>query len=216
MKSMNISNILQKIRDESSTNRKVEILSEHKDNEYLTELIRLTYNPFILMSRTKHIMDIHVQDYVTSSTSMISDHTFEYIEKIRHAKTDQESKDIWLEMCKLHTYNDINILYDVLNKDLRLGMGSTLINKAYGYELIPKFKVQLANPLEEKRIKSYPCKFYVTPKLDGCRAIWLNNRLYSRTGKEFEGLDHITNALKKIQEDTGICMFDMELILDDE
>lgn len=213
MKITSISDILQKIRDESSTNRKVEILSEHKDNMYLTELIRLTYNPFILMGRTKHIKDIHVQDYVTSSTSMTSDDTFEYIDKIRHAKTDQESKDIWLEMCKRHTSNDINILYDVLNKDLRLGMGSTLINKAYGYELIPKFKVQLANPLEEKRIKSYPCKYYVTPKLDGVRCMWVGGKLYSRQGKVFKGLEHIEEECRSIQDKYGVGMLDGELYI---
>lgn len=210
---MEIVEIIEQLRNESSTNRKVEILSEHKDNVYLTELIRLTYNPFILMSRTKHIMAIQVQDYATSSTSMISDDTFEYIEKIRHAKTDQESKDIWLEMCRRHTYNDINILYDILNKDLRLGMGSTLINKAYGYELIPKFKVQLANPLEEKRIKSYPCKFYVTPKLDGVRCMWVDGKLYSRQGKEFKGLEHIEEECRRIQDKYGVGMLDGELYI---
>ncbi len=40
----------------------------------------------------------------------------------------------------------------------------------------------------------FPCM--VQPKLDGVRAYYDNGALYSRTGKEFGGLDHILNELK--------------------
>lgn len=45
--------------------------------------------------------------------------------------------------------------------------------------------VMLAKIFEEKKIK-FPC--YVQPKLDGYRMYWSDNKMYSRTGKEFTSL----------------------------
>jgi ATP-dependent DNA ligase/SAM-dependent methyltransferase len=57
--------------------------------------------------------------------------------------------------------------------------------------------VMLAKIFEEKRI-NFPC--YVQPKLDGYRMYWSDNKMYSRTGKEFTSLENteLHNELKKI------------------
>ena len=51
----------------------------------------------------------------------------------------------------------------------------------------------LAQKYEPKKVQ-FPC--CVQPKLDGVRAIYFNESLWSRLGKRVEGLDHIINQLK--------------------
>lgn len=43
----------------------------------------------------------------------------------------------------------------------------------------------------------FPC--YVQPKLDGVRGVYYNGSIYSRMGKKFFGLEHITDELCKVK-----------------
>lgn len=49
---------------------------------------------------------------------------------------------------------------------------------------------------ESKQSMKFPCS--VQPKLDGVRALYYNNELWSRHGKKFSGLDHILSQLTDI------------------
>jgi DNA ligase-1 len=55
----------------------------------------------------------------------------------------------------------------------------------------------------------FPC--YTQPKLDGVRGVFYNNIIYSRKGKEFFGLEHITEALKNFPEILDGELFSKEL-----
>lgn len=46
-----------------------------------------------------------------------------------------------------------------------------------------------------KRFNDIVEPFYVQPKLDGVRALFMNGRFYSRINKEYEGLEHIKNEI---------------------
>lgn len=46
-----------------------------------------------------------------------------------------------------------------------------------------------------KRNKDIEVPFYVQPKLDGVRAIFMNGKFYSRLNKEYTGLEHIKNEI---------------------
>lgn len=53
----------------------------------------------------------------------------------------------------------------------------------------------LARPYESRYHNSW-IKTYVNPKLDGERALWYNNKLWSRSGKEIVAVPHIVEELR--------------------
>jgi ATP-dependent DNA ligase len=64
-----------------------------------------------------------------------------------------------------------------------------------------------------KRSKDIEEPFYIQPKLDGVRAIYMNGKFYSRLNKEYIGLEHIKNEInEKIQK--NIPILDGELYSD--
>ena len=55
----------------------------------------------------------------------------------------------------------------------------------------------------------YPA--YIQPKLDGVRCVFTENGAYSRTGKEFKNVDHITESLKNVFLESPSLILDGEL-----
>ena len=92
------------------------------------------------------------------------------------------------------TEKSSNLFRMILNKDLKMGMGSRTINKVFP-GLIPTHDVMLAKLFENKRLK-YPC--FGSPKIDGVRAKFKNGKFFSRNGHEYVGLDHLAKELSSI------------------
>ena len=92
------------------------------------------------------------------------------------------------------TEKSSNLFRMILNKDLRMGMGSKTINKVFP-GLIPTHDVMLAKLFESKRLK-YPC--FGSPKIDGVRAKFKNGKFFSRNGHEYVGLNHLAKQLLSI------------------
>ena len=70
-----------------------------------------------------------------------------------------------------------------------MGCGTTSINKAIHSDLIPTFKVALANAYNPKRVDFQSGDWYGSRKLDGVRCICRKEMntvtFFSRNGKEF-------------------------------
>jgi len=92
-----------------------------------------------------------------------------------------------------------DIIHNILDKDLKIRMGASNINKVYP-NLIPQFKVALANKYQdyEKKVDFEEDVWYASRKLDGIRVLAViesdNIRFYSRAGNEF-------TSLEKVRED---------------
>jgi len=96
-----------------------------------------------------------------------------------------------------------DIIYNIIDKDLKTRAGASLINKSIP-GLIPQFKVALA-----EAIKDMPDfeneEWFGSRKLDGVRCIILKEngitKAYSRQGKEFETLGNLIDEVNKIEGD---------------
>ena len=93
------------------------------------------------------------------------------------------------------TEKSSNLFRMILNKDLKMGMGSRTINKVFP-GLIPTHDVMLAKLFENKRLK-YPC--FGSPKIDGVRAKFKNGKFFSRNGHEYVGLNHLAEELLSLK-----------------
>jgi DNA ligase-1 len=111
-----------------------------------------------------------------------------------------------------------DIIYYMLNRDLNMGCGTTSINKAIHPDLIPTFKVALANAYNPKRVDFQSGEWYGSRKLDGVRCICRKEMntvtFFSRNGKEFTTLGNLENEISKIGGDFildgEICMVDKD------
>jgi len=208
---MNIIDIINEIQNTSSINKKVEIIKRNKDNVIFTEILRLTYDPnlnFYLRDvdiNTLGFDDINENWHVVKnlfdalSCRMVTGNTARTLAEEVISKFNEDSQKI------------IKMIFD---RDLRCNIGVSLINRALGKNFIQEFKIQLANKYNSK--KNYKVDFFfATPKLDGIRAFWTKNTpnvLWSRTGREFTGLEHILEDIKKIiDSDDTIEFLDGEL-----
>lgn len=214
--------LLDTLRNTSSSNKKIEILSEYKDCELVKKFMRFTYDPFILFGSFKSRIDkiagsMHSKD-VNGSDSLYPLVEIETV--IRSILSSKENTHEMIDREILYLNEKLgcipDLFYMVITKTFDIGMNASSINKALGKDTIPDFKVQLSNPITEKVIKEWPAQFYVTPKLDGIRCLYMNGRLYSRQGKEFTGLEHIEEQCKRLEEISGIACFDGELMIPNE
>lgn len=194
----------------SSTNEKKKFLEEHRDNEEFIHLLK-----FLLDTRkitgiskaklnknvgTKYMgivarlnnMDELYSYLVANNTGTDADilacqHMIE-----EHAETDEEKKFIG----------------DIITKSLKLGVDVKLVNSVYGKGFIPVHEVQLGSPRDKLRLKNGE-EFWLTQKLNGTRATYINGKLISRQGIEFKGLEHIIEELEDFGDNF---VFDGELI----
>jgi DNA ligase-1 len=109
------------------------------------------------------------------------------------------------------------LIYCVIDKDLKTRAGDKIINKAIP-DHIPEFSVALADKYEPKLV-DWKDGWYVSRKIDGARCIAIidsdsNATFYSRTGKEFDTLGIVAGGIKAL----GVkdVVFDGELCLVDD
>lgn len=126
----------------------------------------------------------------------------------------------------LNTFNSVGreLLYCILRKDLRAGIGISSIN-AVEPGFIPEFKVMRAQPFESHRIEGK--EIYAEYKLDGYRTTFLchqgNGGFYTRTGKLYDSLNHAVAPVLKVARSmaqAGEPLFgdpnDMKFVIDSE
>jgi DNA ligase-1 len=199
---------IEKMRATSSSLEKVEILKEQ--SEWIQGVLEYTYSPY-------------KQYHVTSKTCKknsdkvsYTDYTlFELLDKLTNREVTGHAA---IELVnRFATKNvDWDLIYDVIDKDLKIRCGAKVINKAFP-GLIPEFNVTLAQ--EYKGKCNWDDEWYASRKLDGVRCLARVDSegkctLFSRTGKEFTTLNKVKEAIEK----TGIVnvTFDGEVCLMDD
>lgn len=200
-------NIINQIRNTSSTNEKLAILKANKDNELLRKVLEYTYNPYKVYHMSQKSLDS-----IYSPTESTYANIFCLLDCLAIYNRSQAMIDNMKTFLSHTEFSDEEDLYkNMILKDLRCNISSTSINKVWK-DLIPKFDVMLAKSYRDFSYKVVG-DFIITNKLDGSRLVlWREGnvcKFYTRQGKEVEGLIEIEQDLLKLPDRT---VFDGELI----
>ena len=206
--------IVNQIANTSSRNDKERILKENQDNELLKDVFYFVFNPYILTGlSTKKItkeVKIHNVDCFTSFEQMKN-----YIFK-HNTGTD---KDIAIVQNFINNqpFELKDFYFKVFNKNLKIGITASTLNKIYGKNFIPEFSVMLAKKFEDHKHK-IKGDFVITKKLDGNRLVVIKDngvvKSFTRQGNQYEGLEEIESDIANLPYNNIV--FDGELIADTE
>ena len=215
-----IATILTQIKDTSSSKEKYNILVRHEDNEGLKAILKFIYNPYlktcIAKAKVSKRPEEPSDEYIRmSGVGMLYTEVIEYF----GTHNTGSASDVMYAHRFIHMSRQIygkeasNLATAIVTQDLKIGVTATTLNKAYGFDFIPRIGCMLGtdcNKLNQKNIQ-WPC--VVTEKLDGIRRLLIKENgvvsMYSRSGHLDEGLYEIINEAAHLPDNT---VYDGELL----
>ena len=144
---MSVFSILEEIRVEPSTNKKKTILEKHKDNETLKRVLYLAKSKrvkFYIRQIPSYIDEVCYPEAYTLIQAMdllgsLSDKTISGNAAVEHLTKILE-----------HTSKeDAAVIKKIIDKDLKIGLGGTEMNKVFGKDFIEKTPYQGAKSYSE-------------------------------------------------------------------
>ncbi len=182
----------------NSNNEKIEVLSKY-NNEEMKKVFEYTYSPikqFYVTSKT-------IKSFKESDNSWCNsneENIFDLLERLNKRELTGHSA-----LAAVNGFIDCHKVFEelilsIIDKNLKIRMNAASINKVFP-NLIPEFKVQLADTLDRARIPDFKNeKWFYSRKLDGCRCLTIvkdgDIKFFSRTGKEFMVLDNVRKAIQ--------------------
>lgn len=209
-----IYNILKTISDESSTNKKTDILTQNKDNYLLQRVLYMALSRKIKFY-VKNIPDVDTEK--PHNIDLDLSEALDMLEDVYKRKVTGNAsiRHIHGIMNRL-SHEDANVVYRIIQKDLKLGIGKTIVNKVFP-KLIEDTPYMGALPYDRKSaetlITTQTCVSQT--KMDGryCNAIIRDGdvELESRQGEEtiLYGFSVMTE-LRKFPD----CVLNGELTID--
>ena len=165
---------LEEISNTTSLNTKQEVLMANRDNEVLKTLLKLAYDPF----RQYYIKKI--PQFSNAEKGSLEENYKNFLELLvkltNRVITGNAAIDALSEFLSKCTTEEIRWYTGVLQKDLKIGLATAGINKAFP-KLIPSYDVMLANRINPedlnldtaKALKTLPECFVCQYKIDGYR-----------------------------------------------
>ncbi len=193
---MKISSILEKIKNESSKNGKLEILKKYKDNEVLKKVLVYTYSPLInywVKAWKDTITDSYYKPPYEIDNALID------LDKLIDRKvTGNSAKALLQTINSSLEVSERGILRKIIDRDLECGISAKSINKVFP-NLIPTIPYMRCSLTDKLKKINYPA--IVQRKADGIfvNVVYQNGNIkfYTRNGTEFdlvrvkEELEHI-------------------------
>lgn len=214
-----ITEIIDALASTTKINEKIDILKANKDNKIFRDILLYTYDDSIVLG----IKDEKYFKCIGSNTGIKLETIWTDILRILELANNKSIpisaiKSNLMDRSSILNPEDVEVLKNIFKKDLRCGIGATLINKAFDEDFIYQFKIQLANVYKPDKNYKGVEEWFATPKFDGVRAFWTKAHpdiLWTRNGKRHIGLDHIINKLNDISKAyPDIEFFDGELYTD--
>jgi DNA ligase 1 len=180
-----------------STNSKIEkskILTENSDNILFKETLKWLLNPFVVtgISDKKLSKTVAVLDNIIIGLTEWSE-VMEYLSVNNTGRN--EDIGIIQDFISYQPIEYQETYKQLITKSLKLGIDAKTVNSVYK-DLVPTFSVQLGTPIDKCKLK--PNEYiYISQKLNGCRCIYMDGKFYTRSGKEYTGLNHILADIGK-------------------
>ena len=197
--------IFRQIQETSSTNDKKTIIAANKDNELFKKCL-----VFLLDGNINTGLSVKkIKKKVIKSEYILP--TFEDVMKYLAQNNTGTDNDISMIQAFLDGHEEDRDFYEqMITKSFRLGADSKVINSVIP-GLIPTWDIQQAYPLSEKNEPKDGEWFALTQKINGTNCSFYKDRLISRQGKEFTGLQHIIDDIQKLPKH-GNFFFNGELV----
>jgi ATP-dependent DNA ligase len=136
--------LLDQLKANSSPSAKQAILANAKSSLLVKELLAYTYSPYKHFGVKFHTNLINEKAIGNPQGSM-----FEILDQLYcRSITGEAARKKVMSYAAQHG----SLIMLVCNKDLDCGISAATINKAFGYELIPTFKVQLAKEADIDKV----------------------------------------------------------------
>jgi ATP-dependent DNA ligase len=206
--------IIQEIKADSSKNAKIAILTKHKDNQLLQDVIVACYSPYVqyyirkIPAYTKATKATIKLDAALDMLSALSDRTV----------TGAAAKAHLVNILESLSFDDAYIVERIIKKSMDAGFSESTANKVWK-GLVPTYPCLLAKGCDEKTIKKMTFPAYSQLKADGMRInVHIKDgkiHMCGRSGKTVDilgELDADMFELAKYIEEPNI-MFDGELVL---
>lgn len=189
--------LLMELQDESSKNKKEQIILKNKDNTYFIKTLEFLCNPY----KVSNISTKKINKKIDKNTK----NNLNYLEMIDYLVNNctGTDNDIAFVQNYLSKFDDITTytLKKIFTKTLKLGVTSKTINKVIP-NLIPSFDVMLAESYEKNQKVLDNEHIIISLKLDGTRIVAINIdgkvSFLSRQGQAIEGLVEIEPIFKNL------------------
>ena len=184
--------IFKQIQETSSTNDKKAIIAANKDNELFKKCLVFLLDGSVItgLSAKKIKKKVIKSEYVLP--------TFEDVMKYLEQNNTGTDNDISMIQSFLDEHEEDREFYEqMITKKFKLGADKKVVNACI-HGLIPSWDIQQAYPLSQKNEPKDGEWFALSQKLNGNNCSFCKDRLISRQGKEFTGLQHIIDDIKKL------------------
>ncbi len=196
-----VAELLEKVRQTSSSNAKKDILEKAKDDETLKKVLYYCMNPYMMYGISNKTIDKLKPDSMNYVKANEQD-VFDFLDTLSKSNINdalrKQAKTL-LESIEDEQVRDM--VQKIMVKDLKIGCNVTTVNKVFGKNFIPSFEVQLAESYAKQKPGFLKDKeVWITTKLDGFRIVYdpYRNEFYSRAGQLYEGLDHLKESCHKL------------------
>lgn len=188
--------IFKQIQDTSSLNKKKEIIKANSNNELFKKCLKFLLDSNIVTG----ISDAKIHKRVEPETELSPLYLCKFSEfpqVIDYLKLNNTGKDSDIHEIQafLSGHEEDREFYEqMITKKFRLGCDAKVVNSMIT-GLIPTFDVMLGTPIDKVKLNGNE-KIFLSRKLNGTRAAFIGDKIMTRQGKEYIGLDHIINDLK--------------------
>lgn len=195
-----VNEIINELREESSSLKKQEIIQKYQNNKEFLEVIKLALDPMITFG-IKQIPEYDVgrgNIYLTRALKKLD--LF-----INRTYTGNAAKKQLRQLLESVEFADAQVLELIFKKSLDCGVSIKTVNKALGYDLIEEFGVNTCHKFNEKTKLNITYPAQIEEKMDGCLSGgWvvefedgsselLSDVVHNKINKKIKSYDTISN-----------------------